>query len=66
MPSSRGGLALDADRWVRCKPRFFLPVRVLSKVVAEELIGWGTAPHGAPQQYPEIRIRMATHYELAG
>ncbi len=26
-----GGLALDADRWVPCKPGFFLPVRVLSR-----------------------------------
>lgn len=27
-----GGLALDADRWVACKPGFFLPVRVLSRL----------------------------------
>lgn len=27
-----GGLALDADRWVRCRPGFFLPVRVLSRL----------------------------------
>jgi hypothetical protein len=27
-----GGLALDADRWVGCKPGFFLPVRVLSRL----------------------------------
>ena len=26
-----GGLALDADRWVPCRPGFFLPVRVLSR-----------------------------------
>ena len=26
-----GGLALDADRWVACRPGFFLPVRVLSR-----------------------------------
>jgi hypothetical protein len=26
-----GGLALDADRWVPCKPGFFLSVRVLSR-----------------------------------
>ena len=26
-----GGLAMDADRWVSCKPGFFLPVRVLSR-----------------------------------
>jgi hypothetical protein len=27
-----GGLAPEADRWVRCKPGFFLPVRVLSRL----------------------------------
>ena len=27
-----GGFALDADRWVPCKPGFFLPVRVLSRL----------------------------------
>ena len=27
-----GGLGLDADRWVGCKPGFFLPVRVLSRL----------------------------------
>src|SRR5258705_1473132 len=27
-----GGLALDPDRWVSCKPGFFLPVRVLSRL----------------------------------
>src|ERR1700729_3970818 len=27
-----GGLAPDADRWVACKPGFFLPVRVLSRL----------------------------------
>jgi Putative transposase/Transposase zinc-binding domain len=26
-----GGLAIDADRWVPCRPGFFLPVRVLSR-----------------------------------
>lgn len=27
-----GGFAIDADRWVACKPGFFLPVRVLSRL----------------------------------
>jgi len=27
-----GGIALDGTSWVRCKPGFFLPVRVLSKL----------------------------------
>jgi hypothetical protein len=27
-----GGLSLDDERWVSCRPRFFLPVRVLSRL----------------------------------
>jgi hypothetical protein len=27
-----GGMALDGSRWVRCRPGFFLPVRVLSRL----------------------------------
>lgn len=27
-----GGLSLDPSRWVACRPRFFLPVRVLSRL----------------------------------
>jgi len=27
-----GGLSLDGQRWISCKPRFFLPVRVLSRL----------------------------------
>ena len=27
-----GGLSLDGTRWIGCKPRFFLPVRVLSRL----------------------------------
>jgi hypothetical protein len=27
-----GGIAVDADRWVPCRPGFFLPVRVLSRL----------------------------------
>jgi len=27
-----GGLSPDGDRWISCRPRFFLPVRVLSRL----------------------------------
>jgi hypothetical protein len=27
-----GGLSLDGERWVACRPGFFLPVRVLSRL----------------------------------
>src|SRR3981081_370489 len=27
-----GGIALDGERWISCRPGFFLPVRVLSRL----------------------------------
>ena len=27
-----GGISLDGTRWISCRPRFFLPVRVLSRL----------------------------------
>jgi len=33
-----GGLSADGTRWVPCKPRFFLPVRVLSLVFRGKLL----------------------------
>jgi hypothetical protein len=27
-----GGISLDGERWISCRPRFFLPVRVLSRL----------------------------------
>ena len=27
-----GGLSMDGERWIACRPRFFLPVRVLSRL----------------------------------
>lgn len=33
-----GGVSLDGDKWVSCRPGFFLPVRVLSKVFRGKFI----------------------------
>lgn len=44
-----GGLALDADRWVPCKPSFFLPVRVLSRLFRRRFIEELSAAHGRGQ-----------------
>jgi hypothetical protein len=33
-----GGLSLDGQAWVRCRPRFFLPVRKLSQVFRGKLL----------------------------
>jgi Putative transposase len=27
-----GGLSADASKWIACRPNFFLPVRVLSRL----------------------------------
>jgi hypothetical protein len=44
-----GGLALDADRWVPCKPGFFLPVRVLSRLFRRRFIEELTQAYGRGQ-----------------
>ena len=35
-----GGLALDRSRWVRSRPNFFLPVRVLSRMFRGKLLAF--------------------------
>jgi hypothetical protein len=44
-----GGLALDGDRWIGCKPGFFLPVRVLSRLFRRRFLEELTAAHGRGQ-----------------
>jgi Putative transposase/Transposase zinc-binding domain len=55
-----GGPALDADRWVGCKPGFFLPVRVLSRLFRRRFLEELTAAHGRGQ----LRF-FGEHAELA-
>ena len=42
-----GGLAPDADRWVGCRPGFFLPVRVLSRLFRRLFVEGLLAAHDA-------------------
>jgi hypothetical protein len=42
-----GGLSLDAQRWVSCKPGFFLPVRVLSRLFRRLFLEKLAAAHAA-------------------
>jgi len=35
-----GGVAFDGSRWVRCRPGFFLPVRVLSRLFRGKLLAF--------------------------
>ena len=41
-----GGLAVDADRWVGCRPGFFPPVRVLSRLFRRLFLQALTRAHG--------------------
>jgi len=44
-----GGIALDGRRWVSCRPNFFLPVRVLSRLFRRLFLGMLDAAHTAGQ-----------------
>jgi hypothetical protein len=42
-----GGISPDGDRWVRCRPNFFLPVRVLSRLFRRLFLDGLEALHAA-------------------
>ncbi len=42
-----GGLSLDGKRWIACRPGFFLPVRVLSKLFRRLFLNKLAAAHAA-------------------
>ena len=42
-----GGISLDGERWVACRPGFFLPVRVLSKLFRRLFLDKLTGAHAA-------------------
>jgi Putative transposase/Transposase zinc-binding domain len=42
-----GGISLDGSSWVRCRPGFLLPVRVLSKLFRRLMLGKLAAAHAA-------------------
>jgi hypothetical protein len=44
-----GGIALDGKRWVACRPGFFLPVRVLSRLFRRLVLEKLTAAHNRLQ-----------------
>ena len=47
-----GGLAPDGERWVNCKPGFFLPVRVLSRLFRRRFLEeLATAHHSGRLQF---------------
>jgi Putative transposase len=44
-----GGISLDRERWVACRPNFFLPVRVLSRLFRRLVLERLDAAHRAGQ-----------------
>lgn len=56
-----GGISLDGERWVACRPGFFLPVRVLSRLFRRLFLEKLTATH------EEGRLKFfGDHATLAG
>jgi hypothetical protein len=53
-----GGLSLDGQRWVSCRPRFFLPVRVLSRLFRRRFLDQLADAH--------VEGRLAFFGDLAG
>jgi hypothetical protein len=41
-----GGISRDGEQWIACRPRFFLPVRVLSRLFRRLFLDKLTAAHG--------------------
>jgi len=44
-----GGISPDGERWIACRPGFFLPVRVLSKLFRRRMLERLAAAHAAGQ-----------------
>ena len=42
-----GGLSPDATKWISCRPNFFLPVRVLSRLFRRLFLTMLAAAHAA-------------------
>ena len=42
-----GGIAPDGERWIACRPDFFLPVRVLSRLFRRRFLEMTAAAHAA-------------------
>jgi hypothetical protein len=61
-----GGISLDGKRWVSCRPGFFLPVRVLSRLFRRLFLEKLMAVHQAGAlKFFGIRARLAEHKAFA-
>ena len=62
-----GGLSLDGHRWVACKPGFFLPVRVLSRLFRRRFLEALAQAHQAGQlKFFSEHARLADATAFAG
>src|SRR6202007_1068506 len=61
-----GGIALDGERWLSCQPRFFLPVRIFSKLFRGLMLAKLLAAHQAGQlQFFNQYAHLAEHKAFA-
>lgn len=61
-----GGIALDGERWVSCRPRFFLSVRVLSRLFRRLFLEkLATAHQAGYLQFFGEHARLVDHDEFA-
>jgi hypothetical protein len=61
-----GGIALDGSRWIRCRPGFFLPVRVLSRLYRGKFLSLLNEAHRAGElechgRLAQLRTARAFH-----
>ncbi len=58
-----GGLAPDGSRWIECKPDFFLPVRVLSRLFRNKFLAFlrDAFEHGKLACHGELRDLAQPH-----
>jgi putative transposase len=61
-----GGISLNGSRWVACRPRFFLPVRVLSKLFRRLFLDQLAAAHAAGRlQFFGDHVGLSDHRAFA-
>ena len=61
-----GGVSLDGQRWVACRPGFFLPVRVLSRLFRRLFLEKLVAAHAAGRlQFFGAHAKLADHAAFA-
>ena len=61
-----GGISLDGSQWISCRPGFFLPVRVLSRLFRRVFLDKLAAAHGAGHlQFFGAHVKLANHNEFA-